>query len=148
MNAVYKAAWLAAVMTVTPVAASAQDQARVYDQGGVVAVTLIDVEPGQFDAYMANLNGLWRRSMEEGKRRGEILNYMVVSNMAAGPGDPDVLTVVTYRDAAVMDTSLDELDRRTAAMQGSVEAASRATVERGRLRTILGNELWRIVTFR
>ena len=60
MNAVYKAAWLAAVMTVTPIAASAQDQARVYDQGGVVAVTLIDVEPGQFDAYMELLKNAYQ----------------------------------------------------------------------------------------
>jgi hypothetical protein len=114
----------------------------------VVAVSHVKVEPGQLSAYMSNLNSLWRKGLEDGKRRGEVLDYSVYENMAPGAGEADLLLVVTYKNAAVMDTSLDELDRRTAAMQGSVSAANEATVSRGKLRTILGSQLLRELKFK
>ncbi len=130
------------------VAAFGQAAPRVYDMGPVVEVTHVKTESGQFDAYLANLNSLWRVSMEDAKRRGEVLDYKVMSNMAPSKDEGDVLLVVTYRNAAVFDTPLDELDRRTAAMQGSVAAANQANVQRGKLRTILGSDLYREMPFK
>jgi hypothetical protein len=138
---------IAAALAISSVSVSAQEQ-RVYDQGPVVAVSYVKVEPGQLNAYMSNLNNLWRRGLEDQKRRGEVLDYRVYQNMAPGIGEPDLMLVITYRDAAVMDTSLDEMDRRTAALQGSVTAANQATVARGRLRTIMGSELLRELRFK
>jgi hypothetical protein len=128
-------------------AASAQDK-RVYDLGPVVDITHVDVEPGQLDAYMENLNNLWRRSMEDAKRRGEVLDYGVYENMAKGKDAPDLILVTVFRNAGVFDTPLDELDRRTAAMQGSTAKANQATIARGKLRTITGNEMYRELTFK
>lgn len=128
--------------------AMAQDVPRVYDLGPVVEVTHVKVEPGQFDAYLANLNNMWRRSMEDAKRRGEVLDYKILADMAPDAGEGDLMLMVTYKNAAVMDTSLDELDRRTAAMQGSVSAAQQAGVARGKLRTILGSDLYREMTLK
>lgn len=139
---------IAAFAASIAVAASAQDSPRVYDNGGVVQVTHVKVEPGQLEAYMSNLNNLWRRSMEDAKKRGEVLGYGVYENMAPGRDESDLILVVTYKNAAVLDTSLDELDRRTAAMQGSLSAATQATVARGKLRTILGSDMYRELTFK
>jgi hypothetical protein len=138
---------LGAAMLLSATTAAAQDQ-RVYDLGPVVAVSHVKVEPGQLNAYMSNLNNLWRKSMEDGKRRGEILDYGVYQNMAPGASDPDLMLVITYKNAAVMDTSLDELDSRTTAMQGSLTAAQQATVARGKLRTIMGGQLLRELKFK
>lgn len=138
---------LCAAVALSATAATAQDQ-RVYDLGPVVAVSHMKVEPGQLNAYMSNLNSLWRKSLEDGKRRGEILDYGVYQNMAPGPNDANLLLVVTYKNAAVMDTSLDELDRRTTAMQGSIGAAQQATIARGKLRTVMGNQLLRELKFK
>jgi hypothetical protein len=138
---------LGAAIALSATGAFAQDK-RVYDLGPVVAVSHVKVEPGQLDAYMSNLNNVWRKSLEEGKRRGEVLDYGVYSNMAPGVGDPDLMLVITYKNAAVMDTSLDELDRRTAALQGSVSAAQQASVARGKLRTIMGSQLLRELKFK
>lgn len=138
---------LGAAMALSATTVSAQDQ-RVYDLGPVVAVSHVKLEPGQLNAYMNNLNSLWRKSMEDGKRRGEILDYGVYQNMAPGAGDPDLMLVITYKNAAVMDTSLDELDNRTTAMQGSISAAQQATVARGKLRTIMGGQLLRELKFK
>ncbi len=138
---------LGAAIALSATAATAQDQ-RVYDLGPVVAVSHMKVEPGQLNAYMSNLNNLWRKSMEDGKRRGEVLDYGVYQNMAPGAGDADLMLVVTYKNAAVMDTSLDELDRRTTTMQGSIGAAQQATVARGKLRTVMGSQLLRELKFK
>lgn len=137
---------LSTAMAFSATAALAQD--RVYDLGPVVAVSHMKVEPGQLNAYMSNLNSLWRKSMEDGKRRGEILDYRVYQNMAPGAADADLVLVVTYKNAGVMDTSLDELDRRTTALQGSVAAAQEATIARGKLRTVMGSQLLRELKFK
>jgi hypothetical protein len=68
--------------------------------------------------------------------------------MAPGVGAPDLMLVVTYKNAAVMDTSLDELDRRNIALQGSLEAAGQATQSRVSLRTVMGNDLLRELRFK
>ena len=128
--------------------APAQDTPRVYDNGAVVQVTHVKVEPGQLQAYMSNLNNIWRRAMDDAKKRGEVLNYGVYENMAPGRDESDLILVVTFKNAGVLDTSLDELDRRTAAMQGSLSAANQATVARGKLRTILGSDMYRELTFK
>jgi len=138
---------LGAAIALSATAATAQDQ-RVYDLGPVVAVSHVKVEPGQLNAYMSNLNSLWRKGLEDAKRRGEVLDYGVYQNMAPGSNDADLMLVITYKNAAVMDTSLDELDRRTTAMQGSVGAAQQATVARGKLRTLMGSQLLRELKFK
>lgn len=126
----------------------AQDAPRVYDMGPVVDITHVKIEPGQQDAYLANLNSLWRRTMEDGKRRGEVLDYKVLSNMAPDAGEGDLVLMVTYKNAAVLDVSLDEQDRRAVAMQGSMGAVQQADVARGKLRTILGSDMYRELTFK
>lgn len=128
--------------------AVAQDAPRVYDQGPVVTVTYIKVEPGQLRTYMANLNGVWRRQQEEGKKRGDVLYYGVYQVVTPRPGEPDIELVVAYKNAAVMDTSLDEQDRRTAAMMGSLDAAQKATIDRGKLRTVMGGTMLRELVFK
>lgn len=136
-----------AAVALSATATTAQDR-RVYDLGPVVVVSNMKVEPGQLDAYMSNLNSLWRKSLEDGKRRGDVLAYGVYENMAPGPNDANLLLVVTYKNAAVMDTPLDELDRRTTALQGSISAAQQATIARGKLRTVLGTQLLRELKFK
>ena len=137
-----------AAASVVLAATAAPAQERVYDLGPVVDITHVDVEPGQLDAYMENLNNLWRRSMEDAKKRGEVLSYGVYENMAGGEGEPDLILVTVFKNAAVFDTSLDELDRRTSALQGSVTKANEANIARGKLRTITGNDLYRELTFK
>lgn len=128
--------------------AVAQQAPRVYDQGPVVVVSYVKVEPGQLQNYMANLNSVWRRQQEEGKKRGEVLFYGVYQVVSPRPGEPDLQLVIGYKNAAVMDTSLDELDRRTAAMMGSLDAAQKATIDRGKLRTIVGGTMLRELVFK
>src|SRR5579872_5051671 len=91
---------LGLVIAATPVGSNAQDAPRVYDLGPVTEVSTVRVEPGQLREYMAYLNGVWRRGMEEDKRRGEVLNYTIYEPMDGHDADGNLLLVVTYRNAA------------------------------------------------
>ena len=136
------------VIAATPVSSNAQDIPRVYDLGPITQVNTVRVEPGQLRDYMAYLNGAWRRGMEESKRRGDVLNYSIMEPMDGHDADGNLLLVVTFRNAAVLDTPLDVLDQRSIAMQGSIAAAQAATIAHGHMRTILGTRLYRELSFR
>ncbi len=49
--------------------AIAQDHSRSWDNGHVVNVTEVHIKPGMFNAYVNDLNGLWRKYMEEQKKK-------------------------------------------------------------------------------
>lgn len=141
-------ALLGFAIAATPVSSIAQDAPRTFDLGPVTEVSTVRVEPGQLRQYMAYLNGTWRQSLEDGKRRGDILSYTIYEPMDGKDADGNLLLAVTYKNAAVLDTPLDVLDQRTAALQGSVAAAESAGVARGHMRTILGTRIYRELSFR
>ena len=130
------------------VPANAQQAPRVYDNGPVVVISYVKVEPGQMQNYMANLNNVWRRQQEEAKKRGDVVFYGVYQTVSPRPGEPDLQLVIGYKNSAVFDTSLDELDRQTVALIGSTDVAQRATIERGKLRTIMGGTMLRELVFK
>lgn len=137
-----------ASLLATTAPALAQQAPRVFDEGPVLVVSYVKVEPGQLRNYMANLNSVWRRQQEEGKKRGDVLYYGVYEVVTPRPGEPDLELVIAYKNAAVMDTPLDEQDRRTAAMMGSLDAAQKASIERGKMRTIVGGTMLRELVFK
>jgi len=137
---------LAAAATVTAPAV-AQQAPRVYDLGPVVEIRTIKVEPGQLQNYMALLNGVWRKQLEERKKAGEVLEYGVYEPISGKDADGNLQLVVVYKNAAVMDTSLDVLDKRLAALAGGPEAQARGLAERNKLRTFIGSQVWRELRF-
>ena len=42
------------------VPASAQDHERNWENGTILAVSHVHIKPGMFNAYINDLNGLWR----------------------------------------------------------------------------------------
>ncbi|HEX8569827.1 MAG TPA: hypothetical protein VF699_07885 [Caulobacteraceae bacterium] len=94
-------------------AATAQQPGRVFEQGPVVVINEVRIMPGQRRAYAQELATRWRGSMEEAKRRGEVLDYRVYANTHPRRGEGDFFFITTYRDAAVQDVSFAERERRT-----------------------------------
>ena len=121
--------------------ASAAD--RAYTEGSVLNVSSIRTEPGMFDAYMTYLAGTYKQLMEEQKKAGIILDYAVYSVVPQKPGDPDIYLVTTYKNMA----ALDGLDAKTDAIyekvMGSMDQQNAAAVARGKMRTVLGDEIIR-----
>ena len=128
-------------------AAPAQDVPRVYDYGPVIEVTDLLVEPGKLRAYMAYLNGPWRKAFEDEKRRGDVLDYRVYAPIDGKRSEGNLQLVITYRGAGVWDTPLDEQDRRTAHNRAASGANDEQAAAAAKMRTILGTRLFRELKF-
>ena len=118
--------------------ASAAD--RAYTEGAVLQVGAVRTAPGMFDEYLKYLAGQYKQYMEEQKKAGIFLGYNIYRADPRGPNDPDLYLVVIYKNMA----ALDGLDERTdpigEKIYGPSDKQMTATVERGKLRTLLGNE--------
>lgn len=88
--------WFLSVAT-----AVAQDQ---YTEGGVTRVTLVQILPGRFNAFMEDLKTNIKPIWEAEKKAGLIQDYGIFLNMTrANPDDWDIGFAISYRNAAALD---------------------------------------------
>ena len=116
--------------------ASAQEHTRNWENGNVVSVTEVHIKPGMFNAYVNDLNSLWRKFNEEQKKDGDIVSYAMFSNTYAREGEPDLYLTVTYRNWAAFDRGIEYFEEMAERLQGSTEQFRQASVKREDLRTI------------
>jgi hypothetical protein len=128
--------------------AQAQNAPRTYDMGPVWQVSYIETKPGMFDDYMAYLNSTWRNIQESDKKKGDVLDYRVLSVESPRDGEPDVLLLVEYKNMGVFDRSLDEADATMAGAFGSVLKSNQAEVSRESLRKLRGSVTARELRFK
>jgi hypothetical protein len=114
----------------------AQDNTRNWDNGAVVAVTEVHIKPGMFNAYINDLNNLWRKFNEEQMKDGSILSYGMYSNVASREGEPDLILTVTYANWAAFDLGEEYFNKIRDKVIGSAETMRSAGIARGELRTI------------
>ena len=124
-------------------AGTASSADRPYTEGNVLQVTAIRTEPGMFDEYMKYLAGPYRQLMEEQKKAGIIVGYNFYAAMPRGPDDADLYIVTVYKNLAALDGIDERSDPLSEKIMGSLDQQSSATVQRGKVRTILGDELIR-----
>jgi hypothetical protein len=130
----------AALMAATGAAVAAD---RPYSEGVVVNVSSVRTEPGQFEAYMAYLAGPYKQLMEEQKKAGIIVDYAVYQVVPRSPNDPDLFLTTTYKNMAALDGLDARSDAITEKVFGNLQQQSTSTVTRGKLRTLVGDELIR-----
>lgn len=126
---------------------AAQMAARNFDRGTVTQVTLVEVKPGQLNAYMQDLAGGWRHVMEEGKRSGAVLSYSVEQPLDPRPGEPNLVLVTVYRNLAAYDQPLADAEKSAAAEFGSLDKAHDMAMRRESMRTVMGAEVYRQLAF-
>jgi hypothetical protein len=79
----------------------AQDQ---YTEGGVTRVTLIQILPGHFNAFMDDLKTNIKPILDEEKKAGLIEGYNFFLNITkANPDDWDIGFSVSYKNLAALD---------------------------------------------
>jgi hypothetical protein len=108
----------------------------------VVDVSFIRTKPGQFDNYMKFLDGPFKTLMEAQKKAGLILAYRVFSTEPRNPHEADVILSVTFANMAALDKT-DEADAVAKKVLGSSDDQSKATLDRGAMRDVLGSQLMR-----
>jgi len=117
---------------------------RDYNDGPVVNVAAIKTVDGHFDDYMKWLATTWKKQEEAAKKAGLITKYQVLVAEPHGPNDPDIYLVVEYKNWAALDGLGGKLDAVSAQVEGSVEKANQAEVERAKIRTVLGSKTMQI----
>jgi hypothetical protein len=131
---------LAVVLTLAIGTGAAIAADRPYTEGPVVQVSAVRTEPGMFDAYLKYLAGPYKQLMEEQKKAGIILGYNVYAATPRSPKDPDLYLVTVFKNMAALDGLDAKTDPMVEKIFGGTEQQSTATVERGKLRTLIGDE--------
>ena len=88
------------------------------------AVTSVKVNDGQFENYMAWLQGNWKKVMEESKKAGYVLDYHVYSAQAHNPNEADLYLVVTYPNMAMLDAVAPKLKTGVKMLSETVRSAA------------------------
>ena len=148
MRTVLRAVALAATLACTAGSfAQAQTAERVYDNGTVWSISYVETKPGMFDDYLAYVSGSWRQIQEEGKKRGDVVSYRVLSVDNTRDHEPDVILMVEYKNMAVFDRALSDIDKQQSAVFGSPVKSNQAAVSRETLRVLRGSTLARELKF-
>ena len=116
---------------------------RPYTEGTVSVVNAIRTEPGMFNAYMKYLATTYKPMMEEAKKQGQIVDYAVFGTTPSSPDDPNLYLVVTYKNMAALDGLSERMDAIQEKFVGDQARQDAATIERGKMRTMLGSEMLR-----
>ena len=111
-----------------------------YTEGNVVNVAAIRTEYGRFDDYMKFVATTWKQQMEASKKAGLIVSYEVLAAQPHNPAEADIYLVVRYKNWAALDGLREKQQAILAQIYGSLTKASQGAVERGKLRTVLGDQ--------
>ena len=112
---------------------------RDYSDGPVINVASIRTVDGHFDDYMHWLATTFKKQQEAAKKAGLITGYRVIVVEARGPNDPDVLLVTEYKNWAALDNLGGKMEKISAQVEGSVDAANKSEADRAHIRTVLGS---------
>jgi len=126
----------------------AQDHTRNWDNGNVVAVTEVHIKDGMFNAYINDLNNVWRKYIEEQMKDGSVVGYNMLANVAAREGEPDLYLTVTYANWAAYDLGEEYFNKIRDKVLGSADVARDANIKRSELRTLGGNYNLQEIKFR
>lgn len=128
-------------------AAVAQDHSRNWKNGNVVVITQVTTKPGMYNAYINDLNNVWRKFMEEQKKDGQVLDYGMFANGFSRAGEPDLILTVTYPNWAAFDRGPDYFEEVSKRIAGGPEAMRAKAVDREALRTIGSTMVFQQVKF-
>lgn len=120
-----------------------------FKQGSYWEVTSVEVHPGKFDAYIENLDSLWRKQMDQLIKDEKVVSYKLLNNVHARAGEPNLWLMVEWTSAGgMLDLSEEYWEELMSDMVGSREETAKRTIDRGELRSIMGSTLVREVAFR
>jgi hypothetical protein len=128
---------IAAILLATCLPAFADEN---YGEGNVVELSYIKIKPGMFDAYMKYLATTYQDLLEAQKKAGLVVGYAVYAAQARSPKEPDLILSVTYKNWAALDGLEDKLEPITSQAFGSEDAANAASIDREKMRELLGSE--------
>ena len=128
--------------------AIAQDHSRGWEQGHVVQVTEVHIKDGMLNAYINDLNNVWRKFLEAQMEDGDVVDYGMYMNPDKRDGEPDLYLTVTYKNWATYDRGVEYFEALGEKVMGSTKEMRAANIDRGELRTIGSQYTLREITFK
>jgi hypothetical protein len=132
---------LTATLTISP--AVAQDNSRNWEYGNVIATTQVHIEPGALNAYLNDLNGLWRVFLEQQIKDGNTVSYRIIENAFGRDNEPDLILITEHPNWAAFDLSIEYFEELSVKLQGSLDNSRTANLDRGKLRRLGSNSVYR-----
>lgn len=126
----------------------AEAQEKPYTEGSVWEISLIKTKMPFFNDYMKNLSNGWKKVMDEAKKQGLIVSYMVLSSMPRNPQDWDLALMIEYKNMAALDGLSEKMENISGKLFGGQQEVQNASVKRNDLREILGNKMARQLLFK
>ena len=114
----------------------AQDHSRGWEQGHVVQVTEVHIKDGMLNAYINDLNNVWRKFVEAQIEEGDVISYGMYANPDKREGEPDLFLTVTFKNWAAFDRGVEYFEELGTKVMGSTDKMREANIDRGELRTI------------
>ena len=139
---------MALLAAMASTSASAQDHERGWDNGHVVQVTNVHIKDGMFNAYINDLNNVWRKFLEEQMKDGSVIDYGLYANPNSRDGEPDLILTVTFANWAAFDRSAEYFEEIGSKVLGSPEDMRKASIDRGALRDIGSTMVLQEITFK
>lgn len=130
------------------VPAVAQDHERGWETGNIVQVTNVHIKDGMFNAYINDLNNVWRKFLEEQMKDGSVVDYAMYSNPNSRKGEPDLILTVTYANWAAFDLGIEYIEEIGTRVLGSAEDMREANIDRGELRDIGSTIVYQEIKFK
>lgn len=130
------------------VSANAQDNTRNWDYGNVIATSAVHLEPGAFNAYINDLNGLWRVYLDQQVKDGNVVKYRIIQNAFPRDGEADLILITEHPNWAAFDLSNEYYEELTKKLQGTLDKARDASIDRGKLRRLGGQSVYQEVVFK
>ena len=128
---------------------TAQADDRAYTDGGSVwTVSYIETKPGHFDDYIADLNQVWRRYLDEQAKDGDILSYKMIPIAFPRDGEPNLMLLVEFKNWAAFDRGNAYFDKMAEKLQGGADAATQSNIDREELRNLRGGVVGQEIKFK
>ena len=128
--------------------AIAQDHSRGWDQGHVVQVTEVHIKDGMLNAYINDLNNVWRKFLEAQMEDGDVIDYGMFLNPSKRDDEPDLFLTITYKNWAAFDRGVEYFEALSEKVMGSTKEMREANIDRGELRTIGSTYTLREINFK
>ncbi len=119
-----------------------------FTEGTVWQISFVKVKPGFEEDYLKSLGQTWKKVFDEAKKQKLVVSYKIISSPASTHDDWDLMLMVEFKNMAVFDKSLDELDKQNSTIFGSPVKSNQAAVSRETIRILRGGFLAREMKFK
>ncbi len=128
--------------------ASIKAQSKSYTVGSVWNISLIKTKAPYFNDYMNNLSNGWKKVMDEAKKQGLILSYMVLTQNPSNQDDWDLALMVEYKNMAALDGLNEKMEKIENSVFSDQTRMKDEAVMRNDLREYVGNNFTRQLIFK